>query len=376
MRIQRITATEVMVPIHDGVVNSVSLDRPLHKLSVAGQPGWTVQFDELPKLVLQVELDSGVVALGECYRGHDWNVVSAICENLLGQSLMELDRQALPIAHCREYDGFECAIWDGVAKSHDLRLVDLLGGVVRDRILVGAWSGHRVVDEVGALARRFADRGYTCIKFKCDLDDDVVGWCREVARVAPGMKVILDPNERWQHPHEVRRRIDELAPIGNVLCLEDPIPRWMMSEYRALKHYSSIPIVLHLSLPYIVHGQRVQDAILAIQQQAVDAFNFNCGIARFQQLDHIAMAANLACWHGSEIDLGILEAMYVHCCAAAHSCTLPSDIFGRMIRVHDLLQQPLTFQPPYVELPQGYGLGVTLDEAALQQYQTRKEVFA
>ena len=112
----------------------------------------------------------------------------------------------------------------------------------------------------------------------------------------------------------------------------------------ASRRLSPIPIVLHVSLPYIYHGQRVHDAIRALQLPAVDGFNFNGGLVGFQQLDRIAAAAGLPCWHGSEIDLGILEAMYLHQCAAAPSCTWPSDIFGRLIREHDLLTAPLDLQ--------------------------------
>jgi muconate cycloisomerase len=61
--------------------------------------------------------------------------------------------------------------------------------------------------------------------------------------------------------------------------------------------------------------------------------------------------------------------MYVHQAAAAKSCVWPSDIFGRMIRSHDLLATPLTFTPPYVEVPaDGPGLGVRLDEAAVARF--------
>ena len=189
------------------------------------------------------------------------------------------------------------------------------------------------------------------------------------------MSVIFDPNERWLYPGEVRKRIDTLSKVGNVLCLEDPIPRWMLSEYALLRQYGSIPIVLHVSLPYILHGQRIKDAIQAIQAQAVDGFNFNGGLANFQRLDHIATAAGLPCWHGSEIDLGILEAMYLHSVAAASSCIWPSDIFGRLIRQHDLLKTPLHFDPPYAYLPEGYGLGVEVDEEALAHYQVSKQDF-
>jgi muconate cycloisomerase len=369
-RIERIVSTEVIVPARPGAINSPGIEQPLHKLPVAGQQSWSIQFDKLPKCIVEIFLDNGVIGLGELYRDHDWRVVDSIAKRLLGADLESLPRQKLPIALCREYDGFECAIWDAFAKLHDLPLVELLGGMVQQHVRVGAWSGHRTVDEIKPLAAAFAEAGYDCIKFKCDLADDVAGWCRSIAEEAPNMQVILDPNERWDTPADARRRIAELQHIGNVLCLEDPIPRWMLQEYAHLKAASSIPIVLHVSLPYIYHGQRVHDAIRALQLHAVDGFNFNGGLVGFQQLDRIASAAGLPCWHGSEVDLGVLEAMYLHQCAAAPSCTWPSDIFGRLIREHDLLTRPLDLRPPVAAVPSGPGLGVELDRDAMRHYQT------
>jgi muconate cycloisomerase len=375
VKIRRIVATEVVVPARPGTINSPSLDRPLHKLPVAGQPAWSKQFDQIPKCLLTIEFDNDIVGLGELYRDHDWRTVEGIARSLLGRELSELCRQNLPIAWCREYDGFECALWDAYAKSLNVRLVDLLGGPVRDRVKIGAWSGHRVLEEVGRLAADFAEQGYDCLKFKCDLEDDVVGWCAAIADAAPGMQVILDPNERWERPAEARRRIDGLAEVGNILCLEDPIPRWMLPEFAKLRQYGPVPIVLHVSLPYIYWGQRPHDAIAALQHSAVDGFNFNAGIASFQRLDAIAHAANLPCWHGSELDLGVAEAMYVHCCAAASSCQWPSDIFGRLIREHDLLRAPLRREPPFIYLPSGPGLGVEIDTEAAAHYQTNEKVY-
>ena len=107
----------------------------------------------------------------------------------------------------------------------------------------------------------------------------------------------------------------------------------------------------------------------------MDGFNFNGGLANFQRLDHIAAAAGLPCWHGSEVDLGILEAMYVHSAAAAESCIWPSDIFGRLIRTHDLLKEPLKMEPPFVHLPEGPGLGVSPDEEAINRFLKQKKEF-
>jgi muconate cycloisomerase len=375
MKILRITAIEVVVPAQPGAIESEGMNRPLHKIPTGAKAAWSMQFDQLPKLLLKLELANGVIGLGELYRAHDWNQVAGIAESLIGTDIRTLCLQKLPFAWCREYDGFECAVWDAFARLHNLRVVDLLGGPVRDRVRVGAWTSHRRSGDVHELAAKYQAMGFDCLKFKCDLEDDVAGWAREVAAGAPGMEIILDPNERWERPAEVRKRCDALAEVGNVLCLEDPIPRWMLAEFAALRRYSSVPIALHVSLPYIILGNKISDAVEAVAQRAVDGFNFNCGLANFQRLDHVADTAGLPCWHGSEIDLGILEAMYVHSSAAARSCIWPGDIFGRLIRSHDLLTTPLRIEPPFACLPEGIGLGVELDDAAVKAHETQRKEF-
>ncbi|MCG8320512.1 MAG: mandelate racemase/muconate lactonizing enzyme family protein [Cytophagales bacterium] len=376
MQIKHFTCYEVIVPTHTGVIESEGIHKPLHKLPVGIKSGWSMQFDELPKLLIKMELDNGIIGWGELYRDHNWPVVEGLIDSLLGKDIRDICLQKLPFNFCREYDGFECAIWDAYAKAHQVRVVDLLGGAVREKVKVGAWSSHRKVEDIGELVQGFARQGYDCVKFKTDLEDDVAGWCEEIKKAAPHMQVILDPNERWLYPGEVRKRADSLAATGNVLCLEDPLPRWMLPEYALLRQYSSVPIVLHVSLPYILHGQRIKDAIQALNAGAVDGFNFNGGLANFQRLDHIAFAAGLPCWHGSEVDLGILEAMYVHSAAAAESCIWPSDIFGRLIRTHDLLEEPLKMEPPFVHLPEGPGLGVSPDEEAINHFLKQKKAFS
>ena len=375
MKIKHITTYEVVVPAKPGTVASESINKPLHMLPVGAKAGWSVQFDQLSKIILKLELDSGIIGWGELYRSHNWGLVQDIIDALLGADLEQLTLQKLPFTFCREYDGFECAIWDAFAKAHDLRVVDLLGGPMRNRVLVGAWSSHREIEEIADLVSGFKKQGYHCNKFKSDLEDDVVKWCEIIADSAPGMQVILDPNQRWENAFEVRKRLDGLQEVGNMLCLEDPIPRWQLSEYALLRQYSSVSMVRHISLPYVLQGQRIKDAIQSIQLSAVDGFNFNCGLANFQRLDHIAHAAELPCWHGSEIDLGILEAMYVHSSAAAASCIWPGDIFGRLVREHDLLQEPLKIEPPYVTLPDGPGLGVEPDMQAIEHYMINKTEF-
>jgi muconate cycloisomerase len=366
--IKRFAFTEVIVPAKAGVINSDALAKPLHMLPVGGKASWSVQFDTLPKLILKLHLSNGVVGLGEFYRDCEWGRVRAIAEALVGTDLRDLSLQKLPLPVSREYDGFECAIWDAYAKSFGLPLHALIGGKVRDAVKITSWSSHRTIDEVGEWVARYHRQGFDCIKFKTDLDDDVIGWCEEIAHAAPGMKIIFDPNQRWENAASVKPIIRGLEKVGNTLLLEDPIPKWMAQDYADLRWFSSIPITQHVSLPYVYQGQRVHDVANLIANRAVDGFNFNGGLAKFQQMAAIATASNLFCFHGSEVDLGILEAMYVHQAAAAECCVWPSDIFGRMIREHDLLKTPLRIKPPYAFVPEGPGLGVELDEAALERY--------
>lgn len=374
MIVQGFEFIEVVVPARPGVINSDSLAKPLHMLPVGNKASWSVQFDTLPKWIVKLSLASGVVGFGEFYRDCSWPIIAGMAEGLLGSDLRQMALQKLPLPISREYDGFECAIWDAFAKTCGLPLHALLGGKMRDAVKISAWSSHRTNSEVGDWVQQYHAQGYDCIKFKADLEDDVVIWCEEIARTSPGMKVIFDPNERWENAASVKPIIRGLEAVGNTLLLEDPMPKWMLQDYADLRWFSSIPICQHVSLPYVYHGQRLHDVANLIAHRAVDGFNFNAGLAKFGQMAAIATSANMFCFHGSEVDLGILEAMYLHQSAAAESCVWPSDIFGRMIREHDLLATPLRLEPPVAFVPEGPGLGVALDDAALERYAVQRHI--
>jgi len=364
---------EVIVPAHDGVINSKGLDKPLHMLPVGAKKSWSVQFDQLPKLFVKMTLSNGVIGLGEFYRDHSWKLIEEIAENLLGVYVDDLTLQDLPMPISREYDGFECAIWDGVAKCRNVPLYQMLGGAYHKKVKIGAWSSHRTNDEVGPWVRQYQDMGFDCIKFKSDLEDDVFTLCSKIKEHAPAMKVIFDPNQRFENAGEARYMIGEMEKVGNVMIVEDPMPLWMLQDYTDLRNATDIRIIRHISLPYIWQGQRPHDIVNVLMHRAADGFNFNGGLANFQMLSHVAHCANMYFWHGSEVDLGILEAMFVHQAAAAKNCIWPSDIFGRLIRVHDMLKNPLQITPPYVHLPSGSGLGVELDDEAMEKFKTNEK---
>jgi muconate cycloisomerase len=115
-------------------------------------------------------------------------------------------------------------------------------------------------------------------------------------------------------------------------------------------------------------GTCVSSSLSKIPYEAVDCFNFNSGIANLVRMADIADAAGIPCWHGSEVDLGILEAAYLHACAAARNCTLRSDILSELVREDDLILEPVRIQNGRAAVPQGPGLGVELDVRALEEF--------
>lgn len=369
MKIRRIVLDEVVVPAKPDSINSPEVNHPLHKLPLGATKGWTQQFDELSKTIIQVELDNGAVGLGETYRGLMQENLRQIASTLIGLDPGALNLQDLPLPPGRIYDGFECALIDAICRSKELALWQWLGGKYRDDVLCAYWTGHRTPADAARKAKEGFASGFTHIKFKCDLQDDVAEWCRRIKAVCgPKMAVILDPNERFEYPSHAERIAGEVADCGNVLYLEDPIPRWDIDSWAYLRRKVTVPLSMHISLPYAEMGQMASDAARAARAQASDYFNFNGGVYAFTRLAAMSDLFGIAYSHGSEIDLGILEASYLHKVAASARGVLPSDIFGRLIREHDLLKTPLTFVNGKAIVPNGHGLGVELDSAAIEHY--------
>lgn len=377
MKIQQIEIIDVVVPARSGVINSPSLDKGLHKMVSGADAAWTRQFDEFPKSLLVATTDDGTIGYGESLRDPDPQVLRTMAERLVGADVTSLRWQALPLAKVREYDAFELLVLDLLGKRAGLSVSALVGGALRDEVAVGAWSGHRTADDAGRVAAAAQSAGAKSLKLKCEVDDDVVGIAAAVRDACgPGFGLIFDPNERFHELRHAVRIAQGLEQIGNVICLEDPLPRWDLGAYAELRAKTEIPIAVHVALGYLSHGQRITDVTSAIAARAADVFNFSSGIADFLRMAHIADAAGRPYWHGSEIDLGIMEAGAVHVAAASAGATLPSDIFGRAVRKTDLLVTPLEFRGSTVAVPTGPGLGVELDLEQVAAYEIRRSVIS
>jgi L-alanine-DL-glutamate epimerase-like enolase superfamily enzyme len=120
-------------------------------------------------------------------------------------------------------------------------------------------------------------------------------------------------------------------------------------------------------LPYT---QDIRDIIAFVRSDAADGYNFNGSAFNSLLLAEIAHLEGKQCWRGSEVDLGISETMGLHIAAASINCTIPSDIFGELVRENDLIEEPIQFESGSAKVPQGDGLGISLDYSAMEKYKT------
>jgi len=91
-------------------------------------------------------------------------------------------------------------------------------------------------------------------------------------------------------------------------------------------------------------------------------------MVEFVRMASMASAYGSHVWHGSGVDLGVAEHSYLHACAAAHACVLPSDLVGSWVREHMLVVSPMTFTDGHVAVPDAPGLGCELDMDAVRHY--------
>jgi muconate cycloisomerase len=355
MKITRIEKWKVVVPIRPDAVNSPEYDSKDAVLSSF----WTV-----PKHVIRVHTDdSGIAGIGETGRGCPAEQVDAAIAALTGKEVERIDLHALPVPRNGAYGAFEMALYDIVGKLYRVTAARLLGAQVRDRVAVDYWTARRTPADLARKAREGRDRGFHGIKIKCALEDPNVERLQAVAdAVGTDFKVTVDPNCRFHQPCHAVALADALGPLRQLVAVfEDPVPKDNLDWYVLLRQKLQVPLALHLG-----GGRQVLEAV---KREAVDMLNISPGsMVDFVRQCYIAEQAGVPVWHGSGVDLGILDMSYVQACAAAPAATLPSDIVGNFVREDDLIAEPIRIEGGFALVPDRPGLGVELDEAAVRRY--------
>jgi muconate cycloisomerase len=368
MRIKQVEAIPVRVPLAAGMTTRTAHGE--HHTS--------------DYVIVRVLTDEGLVGLGEATVSALWSgetsksTVAAISE-LIGPAIVGRDPRRITAIR-KEMDfliklnpftkaAVEMALWDIAGKAAGVPVYQLLGGKVREQIPTKMMIGAFNVAHSRALAQRFLEWGFRCLKVKVGLDlaGDLarVNAVREVA--GPGVTLTIDANCGW-NATTARHALEQLRPL-NLLVAEQPIAPGDNEAMAALRAQCGIPIMADESVFTLA------DAWNVARTHAADVISIypgkNGGIAGAIEIAHVAQAAGIACHVGSNLELGIGSAAMLHlACAvpAIDSTTYPADILGPHYHEADLLVRPLDLNPGGALVPEGPGLGVELDEHLLTKF--------
>ena len=191
--------------------------------------------------------------------------------------------------------------------------------------------------------------------------DYVVDRVEAIHEKVPDMAVRPDIRRRlvevWA-AEAVSRRLE-----GHCLdCLEDPITSGAragtFSEWKRLRKRICFPVAEHC------------DAARTVAMWRADAVDYviTGGLAQ-QTVRTAAMVEQLGleAWTQS-VGLGIANTLSLHMCAAGPGLTRPSDIVGFWAKEDDCVVEDVPVVDGTVAVPDGPGLGITLDMDAVERY--------
>ncbi len=263
--------------------------------------------------------------------------------------------------------GIDIAIHDAVGKSLRVPVYMLLGGSYRSKIALAQSVGVRTDQECVESAQRVIDDGFHVIKLKGgrNIHDDVRRI--ELIRKAVGdqFPIRLDANAGYRTYDEIILALARAQALG-LNELEQPLGRFDLHGMKRLAADLLTPVIADESV-FFAH-----DALNLIRMDGADAINIKVqkagGLHAAIRIDHIANAAKVGVLVGAVQETGIGTAASLHLAAACRTLGYASDCRTHLVFEHTLLRNTLVIKDGFAHVPDGPGLGIEVDEAALARY--------
>jgi glucarate dehydratase len=351
------------------------------------------------RAIIQLHTDAGLTGLGETYADtRHLARLQAAAEAIEGLDVFSLNVIRAAIAARLDGDSaavgtagmittansvdqvlspFEVACLDIQGHALGRPVSDLLGGKVRDAVPFSAylfykWAAHPGAEPDGfgpaldpdgivAQARRIVDEyGFTAIKLKGGVfpPEEEMAAIEALARAFPGMPLRLDPNAAWT-PQTSVKVASGLA--GILEYLEDPTPG--LDGMAEVAPQAPMPLATNMC---VVAFDQLAPAVAKNSVKVVlSDHHYWGGLQRSRLLAGICDTFGLGLSMHSNSHLGISLAAMVHLAGATPNLTYACDTHWPW-KTEDVVKPgALSFVDGSVPVPCAPGLGVELDEAAL-----------
>jgi D-galactarolactone cycloisomerase len=343
-------------------------------------------------LIVEIVTDAGLVGWGECYGPARINaaVVDSMKPLLVGQDPFRTEWLWHEIyARFRDHgqkgsiiqglSGIDIALWDIKGKALGEPVHRLMGGPIRTEVSAYATGLYRrkagrPEDYLADEAAGYRAEGFTAVKLKVGygVEEDLKMIRAVRDAIGPGIGLMIDANHAYDAIAAIR--LGRSAEAFDIAWFEEPVPPEDVAGHREVRAALSIPVASG-ECEFTRFGFRELITTRAIDIVQPDTCSAG-GISECKKIADMALAYGLRyvphVW-GS----GVALAAALQLLAVLPAFTPPSlnplepilefDRTEHPIR-QALLTIPIEHTRGRVAVPQGPGLGIDIDRAALDRF--------
>jgi muconate cycloisomerase len=375
--VERIELVPVHVPFREAVRQTMARSPGGLGMAIPAEEPWTGG----DFVIARLTADDGTQGAGEAFV---WlpetgvspaqvidAVQSGLAKYLLGASPFDVAtlraRMDANVARSEVAKGLlDIACYDLMGRIAGRPAYDFMGGRGAERLPLAALVPLADAQFMADYALAFQGGGTRTFRLKLgtgvDADRKAVALVREA--LGPAARLRVDYNQAYS-PDEAIRAIAAIASFG-IDCAEQPVRADDWLGMARVQRAVTVPVMAHESCFSLC------DVKALVELGAVGVLGVNTerpgGITHaLDAIDWVARRGMGTVLHNQP--LGIASAAQIHLGAArAGVLGHAMELFGHVMMEDDLIVAPLDYSGAEVRVPDGPGLGVELDEAALDRY--------
>lgn len=340
--------------------------------------------------LIEIETADGVVGVGEAWgpavvtRAY----LSLIAPYFIGREIYDVE-QVWKTILAKHYhwglqnqmttcmSGIDVAARDAIGKTLGVPLYKLLGGRARDRVAIYASGGYITDDPdnpMRAQMERVAAAGHKAAKIKIGLspesDEERVAIARDV--LGDDVELMVDANGNYTLDGALAS-MERIEPY-RIHWYEEPLAPQDVDGLRALHGSAPMPIATGEALYTSFEFKRLLDEhILDVAQPDISLCGGLGEARRIADLCHLAHTRISPHVWGSAVGLAAAAHFVASLPNYPHAANEPWPIYveydvGENALRDDLLRQPFEVADGLLSVPEGPGLGIEIDPAALDRY--------
>lgn len=363
----------------------------MNDLAIAGIRHWMVRIpfhsdmewasgvrSGVTRLVVRIETAGGLVGWGETIclldaipavlervvmplaLGRGVDQAEALHRHVLGAGYYHHKRAAV-MALC----AVEMAMWDAFARACGQPLHRLWGGLWRDRVEMAAYILAGDPGAAREAAQAYAARGHRSFKVKIGMSEATDVALVRAVREAVGEAAPLraDVNGAWT-PGTAKRQLEKLRHF-DLQYIEQPLELDDLAGHALLRRTQPVPIALDES------AYTLQDIGNIVRAEAADVVLLDPheagGLWPVVKQAAVCESVGIPVLLHSGGELGLSQAAYLHLAASIPNMTISLDT-ERAHLSGDVVREGFDLVEGCFAVPTGPGLGVTVEEAALERY--------